>query len=281
MKRRQISWYCAFALGAGLSIGLSFADVPNLVSYQGKLVNANGTPVTNATRLRFRLYQGGDAGTFPSTGVLVYNETAVVTPEADGVFTRMIGSGTPGGGCPEGTCALTPGDFVFAPEGPVWIEVMVDPDGVVGTADDDVLLPRTQVGAVGFAFHAASVDGAVGGQITGDLTVSGSIMTQNTIVSSEGVATAGTVTAGGGHHRGRDPPGGRARLAGGRDPDGAPRHALADALLALHLLSRPHGGMHELLRPRQCEPRILPPDPRLSEPRRHRRTAETARPTTS
>ncbi len=193
---KPISRACVLAFAAGFAAGAAVADVPSLISYQGKLVNANGTPVTNATRLRFRIYRGGDATRYPSTGALLYNETAMVTPEPDGVFSRMIGAGTPGGGCPEDPCALTAEDFGNA-SATSWIEAMADPDGTLGTADDDVLLPRTQVGTVAYAFHAASIDGAIGGEVAGDLSVSGSITTPSTAISSGGITTSGTITAAG------------------------------------------------------------------------------------
>src|SRR5437867_587411 len=85
--------------------------VPNFISYQGKLLKNNGQPQTTVTNLRFRLYQGGDASTYPSTGALVYNEVIRLTPTSEGVVSHLIGTGTPGTGCAEGTCALTAADF--------------------------------------------------------------------------------------------------------------------------------------------------------------------------
>jgi hypothetical protein len=145
------------------------AGVPDLVSYQGRITDASGQSVTASTTLRFRIYRGGDDQTFPSSGSLVYHETTTVSPTVEGVFSHFIGSGTPAGGCAEGSCALSAGDFADGSI-PAWIEVMVDPDGTLGSQDDDVLLPRIRIGSVGFAYRVSSIEGAAGGELSGDLT---------------------------------------------------------------------------------------------------------------
>lgn len=160
-----------------------FGGVPNLISYQGKLLNAGGAPITSATRMRFRLYRGGGGTEFPSLGALVYNETVVLTPTSEGVVSHLIGAGTVGTGCTEIPCAIAPDDFGDGTLS-VWIEAMVDPDGTLNTADDDVLLPRTRVGTVGYAYRVASLDGAQGGALAGAVTA--------TSVTATGGATLGS-----------------------------------------------------------------------------------------
>ncbi len=163
----------------GMLCGASAAQVPNAISYQGVLLDPGGQPTSAASSLRFRIYRGGDDVTFPSSGSLVYHERATVLP-VDGVFSHLIGTGTSAADCVGGTCVL--GADTFGPGTvPVWIEVTLDPDGVVGSADDDVLLPRTRVGTVGYAYRVASLDGATGGDMTG------------TIVADEMVARGGAV----------------------------------------------------------------------------------------
>ncbi len=143
------------------------AAVPDALSYQGVLKNAGGQPLSGPVSLRFRIFRGGDATTTPSTGVLVYHERATVTASA-GVFSHLIGTGVPATDCTGGACVL--GADVFGPGNlPVWIEVTLDPDGTVGSADDDLLLPRTRVGTVGYAYRVGTLEGATGGALTGTL----------------------------------------------------------------------------------------------------------------
>jgi len=142
------------------------SGAPNLVSYQGRLMGPGSVPVTSVTQLRFRIYLGGDDVSAVSGGSLVYDETALIQPATTGVFSHEIGSGIPAAACDDGPCELAAVDFGDGTV-PVWIEVRIDPDGVADTIDDDVLLPRTRVGTVGYAFQVASLDGAQGGTLTG------------------------------------------------------------------------------------------------------------------
>jgi hypothetical protein len=135
----------------------ALAAAPTLISYQARLQGTSG-PITTPTSVRFRLWSGGDGTTIPSGGTLVYHETVTVTPSSEGVFSHMVGSGTPRTGCAEGTCLLSPSDFPDAAT-PLWLEVMVDPDGTLGSGDDDILIPRTRIVTVGYAMHADTLDG--------------------------------------------------------------------------------------------------------------------------
>ena len=146
----------------------SSAGTPNLISYQGRLTEIGGGPIVAPTELRFRIYLGGDDISLNSSGVRVYDETASIEPSSKGIFSHLIGSGVPAAACDDGPCELSPQDFG---DGliPVWIEVRLDPDGVADTPDDELLLPRTRVGTVGYAYRVASLDGAEGGALQGNI----------------------------------------------------------------------------------------------------------------
>ena len=146
----------------------SSAGTPNLISYQGRLTEIGGGPIVAPTELRFRIYLGGDDISLISSGVRVYDETASIEPSPKGIFSHLIGSGVPAAACDDGPCELSPQDFG---DGliPVWIEVRLDPDGVADTPDDELLLPRTRVGTVGYAYRVASLDGAEGGALQGNI----------------------------------------------------------------------------------------------------------------
>jgi hypothetical protein len=146
----------------------SSAGAPNLISYQGRLTEIGGGPIVTPTELRFRIYLGGDDVSLNSSGLRVYDETASIEPSPKGIFSHLIGSGVPAALCDDGPCELAPQDFGDGLT-PVWIEVRLDPDGVAGTPDDELLLPRTRIGTVGYAYRVASLDGAEGGALQGDV----------------------------------------------------------------------------------------------------------------
>jgi hypothetical protein len=143
-----------------------WAGAPSLISYQGRLTEIAGGPISATTELRFRIYLGGDDVSLVSSGLRVYDETATVIPSDKGIFSHMIGAGVPAAGCDDGPCELSPQDFGDGTT-PVWIEVRLDPDGIPDNPDDELLLPRTRVGTVGFAYRVASLDGAEGGVLSG------------------------------------------------------------------------------------------------------------------
>ena len=108
-------------VGAALAAG-----VPDLISFQGRLLDADGDPVTTVTQVRFRLYRGGDATTVPAAGVLTYHEIATVSPGLSGVFSHFIGDGAAQDDCAAGPCLLGSA-AVGDGSSPVWIEMTVDP----------------------------------------------------------------------------------------------------------------------------------------------------------
>ena len=127
-------------------------NAPTLLNFQGRLTNAGGAPVTAPTAVRFTMYQGGSATENPSTGTMVYQEDATVTPDGNGVFSTVIGRGTPVGGQ-----TLTPSDFNTNGL-PLYIEMSIG---------GSVLLPRTQVISAGFAVESSRLGGLSAQDIIG------------------------------------------------------------------------------------------------------------------
>ena len=64
------------------------ADVPDEITYQGRLLH-NGSPVTSATSIAFRLFQ------VSSGGIAVWSETHTVTPDNNGIYTQVLGATIP------------------------------------------------------------------------------------------------------------------------------------------------------------------------------------------
>jgi len=131
---------------------------------QGYLTNASGTPYTTPQAAEFKVFQGGTAGTAGS-GTLVYDETGTVSPAPSGIFTYLLGSGSPAG-APLST-------LTFDTAQPVYIEIAVG-----GT----ILLPRLQLTGMPYA--------AVAG-------VAESLKPVSLLVTSALVASSGTFTASG------------------------------------------------------------------------------------
>ncbi len=177
------------ALATGLLLaGLCAAGVPRAISYQGVLLDPDGEPADRPTNVRFRIFRGGDGTTFPSTGALLYHETTTVSP-VEGVFSHLIGTGIAAADCASGPCVLDASVFGTGDE-PVWIEVLLDPDGILGSADDDVLLPRTRVGTVGFAYRVASLDGATGGALSGTIVADALVARTGAVLGDSAASTA-------------------------------------------------------------------------------------------
>lgn len=108
---------------------------PGSFTYQGRLLDGSGVPVTSSTAIRIRLYRGGDANTADS-GTLIYQETVSVTPDATGIFSHRVGA-TPD----IGFSISAP---IFQTATPIYLQINVPFDGAA-------LLPRTQLLSVPYA----------------------------------------------------------------------------------------------------------------------------------
>lgn|GEM_PF-791760 len=130
-----------------LSIGLADAGTPQLVSYQGRLTDSDGEPVEDGNYdLTLSIWDA------LSTGNSKWSETQLAVPVKAGLFTIQLGAVNP---LPD---SVFDGDLRY-------LEVSVN---------GQALSPRTQFTSVGFANRIASVDGAAGGQISGELQIVGS-----------------------------------------------------------------------------------------------------------
>jgi hypothetical protein len=76
--------------------GWAGAQAPTTMAYQGRLLTAAGVPVTTTTSVVFRIYAAASGGSYIWTEI-----TPSITPDANGVFTVLLGSNT----------ALTPSVF--------------------------------------------------------------------------------------------------------------------------------------------------------------------------
>jgi len=131
-----------------LVAGMASAAGPNLMSYQGQVSTAGGVPIANGAYPAVFAFYPVQVG-----GSLLWTESASITTSA-GLFTHTLGSVTP---------ILT---NVFTTNPDVWLEV---------TVNGQLQAPRTQLTSAGNAIAVSTVDGATGGAITGNVSVSGNV----------------------------------------------------------------------------------------------------------
>jgi hypothetical protein len=118
------------------------AEVPTLMQYQGFLTDEEGEPLDDTLSMTFKIYD------HPTAGVVIWTETQTDVIVTNGLFNVLLGSVNP----------IV--DAVFA-ETERWLGITVAPDPEI--------VPRTRLVAVPYAFRAATVDGATGGLISGDI----------------------------------------------------------------------------------------------------------------
>lgn len=142
MRKRNLVLF-VILLGAVLAAGVADSAVAPKVSYQGLLTNS-GNPVTAPVTVVFTIYDA------ESGGAAQWTETRLVTPDASGRISVLLGESTP----------LSDAAFSSADR---WLGVKV--------GADPEMSPRTQVATAPFSFRTGTLDGAKGGRVEGDLTV--------------------------------------------------------------------------------------------------------------
>lgn len=131
----------------------ALAAAPDVVSYQGRLLNSNGVPVADASlEFVFRFFDAAAAGNClwesdDGTACDGADETQTVAL-TDGLFSENIGSSVDPAGLSEAYPADLAGVFEGATE--VWLEVVVD---------GETLTPRKQMVAAPYALDAQALDG--------------------------------------------------------------------------------------------------------------------------
>lgn len=125
---------------------LTFAALPQTISYQGYLKSADGTPVNTAVNITFSLYSSNPARNNP-----VWRDTRSVTP-ANGIYSVILGEGKP----------------ISAPfDAPYWLGVQVE--------SDPEMAPLQPLAASPYAFRAAAVDSVESGALADNSVTSAKI----------------------------------------------------------------------------------------------------------
>ncbi|MBU2044643.1 MAG: hypothetical protein KJ619_05415 [Candidatus Omnitrophica bacterium] len=120
-----------FLLFTFLLFTSSFAQIPPLINYQGKLTDSSGNPVTDGTHsITFRIYDADNGGN------LLWQETQNLLISR-GIFSCMLGG-------------VTNLDLPF--DKPYWLAIKV--------GSDSEMTPRQQLASVGYALRAENVENA-------------------------------------------------------------------------------------------------------------------------
>ncbi|KXK09279.1 MAG: hypothetical protein UZ22_OP11002001158, partial [Microgenomates bacterium OLB23] len=107
-----------------------------ILSFQGRLTDSLGNPITAATNMRFRLYTASSGGS-----TLYDSGTCSITPDQDGVHNVLIGS----------DCGAEVASSVFTENTQVWLGVTV--------GSDSEMTPRQRIANVPYAINAETLQG--------------------------------------------------------------------------------------------------------------------------
>lgn len=121
------------AVTFALTIAFSYAAVPHLINYQGKLTDSSGAPLNNTYNIIFRIYDSENAGILLWQGT--YNNVQV----NKGVFNALLGD-----------VSDTGYDFQkLSFDKPYWLEIKV--------GEDEPMKPRQRITSAGYAISADSL----------------------------------------------------------------------------------------------------------------------------
>ncbi|MBI4599278.1 hypothetical protein HY734_03740 [Candidatus Uhrbacteria bacterium] len=180
----------------GSHVPVEAAAPSNIITYQGRLLNANGVPVSDASvEMEMRLFDAEEDGTClwsnsSSTcdGDTPGDTVAREVDLADGLFSQDLGDTTIG----DPYAAIS--DSVFADNPGVYLEIEIE---------GETLAPRKRVTAAAYAVNSQTLDGldsaaflaAAGDTATGAYDFTGSTFVGASALSFEGATDNGFETA--------------------------------------------------------------------------------------
>ena len=164
MKRVLLS--LALALAVPASTLWAQSQVPTLISYSGKVVDAAGNGITAQRTITFRIWDSATA-TAQSNRLFAEQQTVSIS---GGEFSVLIGAGSAVSGEPNAAGITTVAD---AFSGSVrYLGVTVD-DGT--SAVDPEMSPRQQIVTTAFAFRAKVAESVASGAITTAMVANGAV----------------------------------------------------------------------------------------------------------
>jgi len=125
-----------FILFCFLVLSMTLFAAPDFISYQGRLTDSGGQPITSSVDVTFTFWDAETGG----NQLGAFSDTDIITPQAGGLFSTIIGD-VPGNPIPK---------RIFLHDN-VWLNINVN--GVD-------LSPRTKVVSVGYAMQSSHADTA-------------------------------------------------------------------------------------------------------------------------
>lgn len=123
---------------------------PSTLSFQGRLTDSDGNPITEATNIRFLIYSDASA---TDSGYLLWQEVDHVKPDESGVFSQLLGNSTQCVGGPlaiqESPCGIP--SSLFSSNQNLYLGIAVE--------DTAELAPRQQLATVAFAANSNTIQG--------------------------------------------------------------------------------------------------------------------------
>gem|GEM_PF-5215084 len=114
---------------------IAFADVPDLVSYQGRVTDSEGTPLDGTYMIQFTVYDGP-----ATTATPLWTSGGLMLPVSNGFVAHNLGD------------SVHLPDDLFAENPNRWLGVQV--------GADPELYPRTRLTSASYAYHALRADTA-------------------------------------------------------------------------------------------------------------------------
>jgi hypothetical protein len=110
------------------------------LSFQGRLTDSSGNPITSSTSIVFKLYNIGTIGSGTTLYTSQSGNSQTVVPDENGIFSVTIGKS-------HGT---TIPSSVFTENSEIWLEI---------TAGGEAMSPRQQIATVGYALNSETLQG--------------------------------------------------------------------------------------------------------------------------
>ncbi|MBI5060634.1 tail fiber domain-containing protein [candidate division KSB1 bacterium] len=155
MSRIQHSVLLLLAI-ASLS---AYGAVPALLNYQGSVTDTAGSVLDTTVSMTFALYDSAVGG------AALWSETQPAVAVTSGLFHTLLGSGNP-----------LPDSAFASPDLYLGVQLGANLEAT----------PRQRIVSNGYAFRVNSVNGALGGAITGNLVINGSTTANDRLTVSPG-----------------------------------------------------------------------------------------------
>jgi hypothetical protein len=169
---RLFLWGVVVIIVVTIAADVVMAQVPNIISYQGRLTTDAGEPLNGTFVVTFALYSDSTATT------RIWKEVHDSVTVEDGLFTVLLGT----------VAALEPATFG---EPPVWLGIAL--------GGEDLMTPLTQITSTAYAYQSENADyaNAAGHADTANVALSsgsgwkdlGSVVTLTTLGDSVGINT--------------------------------------------------------------------------------------------